>query len=126
MLNAITYRTGSERYNKTRNKMDGSGTALYAAMNPIEFENSYSRAATVFFMIVAALIAPIFMASGLKEEWSNNLLPGIGLLIYLVYWLAKAMHKISVLPTSDKIAFIYIPLCLLPVGCVVALAGASN
>jgi len=99
---------------------------LYVAMNPIEFQNSFNRAVTVFFMALAALVAPAFILSGLNEEWQKNLIPGVSLFFYLMYWLIKAISQIKNLPKSDKVAFILIPLCVLPLGLVLALAGASN
>jgi hypothetical protein len=95
-------------------------------MNPTEFESSYARAVTVFFMAMAALSAPTFIASGVNEGFSKNLLPGIALLIYLIYFLLKAALKMPALPKSDKIAFFYFPLCLVPFGCFFALASVSN
>ena len=95
-------------------------------MKPIEFQNSFNKAATVFFMGLAALVAPAFILSGVNEEWQKNLIPGVSLFFYLMYWLIKAISQIKTIPKSDKVAFIFVPLCLLPLGLVLALAGASN
>ena len=92
-------------------------------MNPQEFHISYNRALHVFILCLGALIGPFFIASGLEPKYKKNLILGLILFGYCIFWLIKTFPHRNVIPKTDKIAFLVMPAILIPVGVLLAYFG---
>lgn len=92
-------------------------------MVPSKLHVSYNRAVHAFIMYLGALFGPAFMVIGLDSGYRNNLVLGVVLVAYLIYSLNKSYSQRKLLVRSDKLVFVDIPLCLIPIGLIFSLIG---
>lgn len=88
-----------------------------------EIDDSYNRALHIFVMCLGALLGPFFIASGFEPKYRTNLIAGLVLLGYRVFWFLKIYPDRHTIPKSDKMAFLVAPAILLPFGVLFALLG---
>ncbi len=94
-------------------------------MNLHRFNHSYQRVVHAFLIYIAALFGPVLVISGNDLEYKKNLIVGVLLIVYLFYHLVKCYPHRNVVVKSEKIAYIVVPICILPVGLLFAIARLS-
>ncbi len=67
-------------------------------------------------MCLASLLGPFFMASGIDSGYERNLILGLLLVGYLAFHLFKAYPNRMCLGKTDRLAFLWVPLAILPLG----------
>lgn len=92
-------------------------------MNIFEFKHSYNRAGVLVFIYLGALFGPFFIVAGYHFEHTKNLILGVILTLFTLYYLYKAFWFRKSIPSTDKLVFLKIPLFLLPVGLLFAAIG---
>lgn len=89
-------------------------------MNPQDLYASYNRSLHVFVMCFAALLGPLFLVFGLEPQNRKNLILGVLLVGYYCYQILKLFPSRYSLKQSDRVAFLWVPVCCLPFGLVFA------
>lgn len=85
-------------------------------MNSKNLYSSYNRSLHVFIVCIAALLGPFFTASGIDPEYERNLIFGLLLVGYFVFHLFKVYPNRISLSNTDRLAFLWVPVAILPLG----------